>query len=92
MGIILGVATKRKMVRAGAVLKPVAVSELMKFVDQGLQATTQSQAAAIEGQFLAGYYGRTIERPRAKASRVVPLRSDWLPYTRGKGGFAVWYA
>jgi antitoxin HicB len=52
-------------------VRPLPVPVLMKIVDQGLQATTQRQAAAIEAQFLAGYYGRTIKRPHAKASQVL---------------------
>lgn len=52
-------------------VKALPVPELMKIVDQGLQATTQSQAAAIEAQFLAGYYGRTIKRSHAKASKIL---------------------
>jgi antitoxin HicB len=52
-------------------VKPLPVPELMKIVSQGLQATTQRQSAAIEAQFLAGYYGRTIKRPHAKASKVL---------------------
>jgi hypothetical protein len=52
-------------------VKPLPVSQLMKIVDQGLKATTGRQAVAIEAQFLAGYYGRTIKRPHAKTSKAL---------------------
>jgi len=50
-------------------LKPRPISELMKIVDQGLEATSARQAAALEAQFLAGYYGKPAKLPHAKAPK-----------------------